>query len=92
MLRSTVLVIAMFDVAIVATSLLFLGLRILPEPLDLIPMGLVMIVCPVAGLWFAVSGVKRDLAQGASRWQITLGVVLALAVFFYGFALMVWRD
>jgi len=85
---SPVLRVALLNTAIATISIVLLYFRAVPEPWDLLLVGIVLIACPVGGLWFAVSRVKQDKVQGVSRWQTALGVVLALAVFGYAVAVL----
>ena len=90
--RSRVLTIALFNIAIIATCFLILYLRVFQEPWDLIVIGLAAIGCPIGGLWLTVTRVKQDLSQGVSRWQTTVGVLLAIGTFIYGLLLLMLRQ
>ena len=57
---------------------------IVREPRDLIISILILYICPIGGLFVALSLVKNDLNRHVSNWQIALGVLLALGLFAYG--------
>jgi hypothetical protein len=90
--RSKVLTIALLNLAIVATCLLILYMGTLQQPWDLIVIGLGVIGCPIGGLWFAVTRVRHDVRQGVSRWQTTIGILLAIGTFIYCLLLFITRP
>jgi hypothetical protein len=64
-------------------SLGIVSTGIVPEPWDLIVMVPLLYICPIVGMFAALSFVKDDLNRGASRPQLALGVVLSVGFFAY---------
>jgi hypothetical protein len=84
---SAALTIAFVNVTIAAIGFLLLTFRIVREPWDLLVVVVITLVCPIGGLWFTVSSIKRDRSRGISKWQTIVGVLLALGMFAYGLLL-----
>ena len=88
---STSLTIALVNVVLAAIGFLLLTFQIVQQPWDLLVVGMITLVCPIGGLWFTVSSIKRDRGHGVSKWQTTVGVLLALGMFVYGLLLVSMR-
>ena len=78
---SRALVAGISSVALFGLVILSLSAGLVREPWDLMILVPTLYICPIAGVFVALSFVKNDLDRGVSRWQIVLGVVLALAFF-----------
>jgi hypothetical protein len=89
---SAALTIALVNLSIAAIGFLLLTFRIVREPWDLCVVVVITLVCPIGGLWFTVSSIKRDRNRGISKWQTAVGVLLALGMFAYGLLLLSIRD
>jgi divalent metal cation (Fe/Co/Zn/Cd) transporter len=89
---SRVLIVSLINVTIVLISFVILYLRTVPEPWDVVLVVVIMLVCPVGGLWLSVSQIKEDRSHGVSKWQTIFGVFLSLAIFAYGLFLLTTRS
>jgi hypothetical protein len=64
-------------------ALAIISTGIVREPWDLIVAILLLYICPIAGIFAALSFVRDDLNRGVSRPQLALGVVLSVGFFAY---------
>ena len=81
---SRALVTALSSVALFGLVILGLSAGLVREPWDLMILVPMLYICPVTGMFAALSYVKSDVGRGVSRWQIALGAFIAVAFFTYG--------
>ena len=80
---SKTLAIAVSSIGLFWIWIWILSSGVVREPWDLISAVLLLYICPIAGLFAALSSVKGDLTRGVRQWQLALGVVLSLGFFAY---------
>jgi exosortase/archaeosortase len=78
---SRALVTSISSVALFGLVILSLSAGLVREPWDLMILVPILYICPIAGVFVSLSFVKSDVDRGVSRWQITLGAFLAVALF-----------
>jgi len=61
------------------------------EPWDASLTILLLYICPIGGLFAALSSVRGDLTSGASRVQLGLGLALSVGFFVYFLFIMTHR-
>jgi H+/Cl- antiporter ClcA len=58
------------------------------QPWDLLAIAVVAIICPVAGVWIALSTARTEIRRGCAKAQPTIAIVLSLIVFIVGLLLL----
>jgi len=80
--------VALANVAGFAIAAVALYIGIIPEPWDLAAVCVLAIICPIGGVWFAVSTSRREVSQGSSKVQPAIALALSLSVFVIGLLLL----
>lgn len=62
--------------------------KVLPQPWDIVPIGVASILCPILGFWVGVSVAAREIKGGRKKTQSIIAITLSIGVFVYGFLVL----
>jgi hypothetical protein len=80
---SKTLTVGAASLALFWISVGIISMGVVRQPWDLIVVVLLLYICPIAGMFAALSFVKDDLNRGVGRLQVALGVLLSVGFFAY---------
>lgn len=82
------LLVTVINVAILGVAIVVLHAGVLQQPWDLIGLGLVAVICPIGGVWLALSIARRELRNRTQQAQPIAAIVISLLVLVVGLLLL----